>query len=454
MTRALSGLLLVALVFADTPDKGWTEGTPAKGMTQLLAPVEPVPVEVPEALAERIEKPTFVFYFSPTCPHCQATIGEVVELSKAMPDLAFLGLATSRSTPEELEVFARDYSVPFPIVIDTPRGFATQIGARSTPTVVVVEPTRKGFQVTDHYGPWFEGAGTIFRMRRDPASAFSHFEKGRYQGEHVCASCHTEEATSWYMSHHAVAYQTLYTQDRVDDPKCVSCHVVGLGEPSGFELGDHGSPLAGVGCEACHSAGGPHDGERVDATTQCATCHDAEHSIDFSVAKGLPHIDHFVANGMTEQEMQARWTALSKGEAPRPLLAFPEGDNVGPDACVSCHEAEVTAWKSSRHAGAMKLLDPTQATQTDCVGCHATPDASGPPPKTVDGFDTDHGVACESCHGPGEAHVASPSKTNIQGLGDSCPECVLNAICTSCHDTEWDPAWNLEVRKEAIRGHK
>lgn len=453
MSRVLAGLLFIGLVFAGSPDRGWKEGTVAKGTAGLLAPVAPVPVEVPEALQPHITKPTFVFYFSPGCPHCQATIGEVIELSEKLPDIAFLGLATSRSTPEELEQFRVDYGVPFPMVVDGPRGFAYQIGARSTPTVVLVEPTKKGFQVTDHYGPWFEGASVVFRIRRDPANAFSHFDAGAYQGDYACGACHVEEAQSWNLSHHAVAYRTLWTQERTSEPECVGCHVTGMGE-GGFEMGHDGSVFAGVGCEACHGPSGPHDGERVDAATMCETCHDADHSIDFSVEKGLPHIDHFLANGMTDAEQEVRWMALAQGTAPRPLLAFPEGDNVGPDACASCHEEAVTAWKSSGHAGAMKHLDATQAGQVECVSCHATPDASGAPPKTVEGFDVDHGVACESCHGPGEAHVAAPSKTNIQGLGESCPECVLDAICTSCHDTEWDPAWNLEVRTEAIRGHK
>jgi hypothetical protein len=30
------------------------------------------------------------------------------------------------------------------------------------------------------------------------------------------------------------------------------------------------------------------------------------------------------------------------------------------------------------------------------------------------------------------------------GLGDSCPVCVIEAVCTSCHTTGWDPLWDLD----------
>ena len=452
MFRVLLALLVLAIA---APPHGWTEGTVAKGTSAVLTPLTPVPVEVPEPeLARMIDKPTFIFYFSPNCPHCQETVGEIVGLHEKHPEMHFVGLATSRSTPEELEWFRTTFKVTFPLILGQPQGFATRIGARSTPTVAVVEPTEDGFQVIDHYGPWFEGASLIFEMRRDPDNAFSQFEPGHYQGDYACGTCHVEEAQSWNLTHHWIAYYTLEKQEKTDDAECVGCHVVGLGEPTGFELGDHGSVLTGVGCEACHSAGGPHDGERVDAADQCVRCHDADHSIDFSVAKGLPHIDHFRANTLTEQEQESIRRAIFQGEAPRPLLAFPLGDNVGPDACQDCHKAEVKAWKKSGHADAMGHLKGEDASNVACVSCHATPSASGPLPQELWGFDVDHGVACESCHGPGEEHVASPTASNIQGLGESCPECVLEAICTSCHDTEWDPSWDLHTRMDQAKGHK
>lgn len=451
MSRALWLLLFVGLALA-TDHRGWTDGTPAAGTPVMLADREAIPVEVPAWVVERVKGPTFVYYFSPACPHCQSTIGGVVELAAANPDVAFLGISTGRATEAEVAAFKVEYVVPFDILIDQPQGFAYSIGARSTPTVLVLEPVEGGVVATDYYSPWVQGNPILFEMRRAPSEAFSRFEKGVYQGDYACGGCHTEEARSLTLTHHAIAYQTLYVRDEQTRTECVGCHVTGLGSESGFQMGQHDSILAGVGCEACHSPGGPHDGEVVDAKEACVSCHDAEHSIAFSVEKGLPHIDHFLANALTEAEQQARWMELATGEAKRPLLAFPEGKNVGAEACASCHADEVAAWKDSRHAHAFDRLSKREGQTLECVSCHATPDAGGAPPKEVAAYTP--GVGCESCHGPGEAHVAAPTSTNIQGLGESCPECVIEAVCTTCHTKEWDAAWSLDVRMESIQGHK
>ena len=63
----------------------------------------------------------------------------------------------------------------------------------------------------------------------------------------------------------------------------------------------------------------------------------------------------------------------------------------------------------------------------------------------------EEGVGCEACHGPGGAHVKEPTKDNIVGLGSSCPECVIEAICTSCHTPKWDASWDLQTRMRALQ---
>jgi hypothetical protein len=87
-----------------------------------------------------------------------------------------------------------------------------------------------------------------------------------------------------------------------------------------------------------------------------------------------------------------------------------------------------------------------------CVRCHASPKAhGGPAPSTLEAFAVTEGVGCESCHGPGGAHVAAGGgKGNIEGLGEDCPVCVLEALCTSCHTGQWDPQWNLETRLKQV----
>ncbi|MBW1881789.1 MAG: hypothetical protein JRJ84_25815 [Deltaproteobacteria bacterium] len=198
----------------------------------------------------------------------------------------------------------------------------------------------------------------------------------------------------------------------------------------------------------------------TDATESCSGCHDPKHAIAFSYAKGLPHIDHFRSNGMDDQTWYERRRKLVDGTLPHDLLAFDEGAQVGAAACASCHEAQHTAWKGSAHASAMATLATEEArahaadapTNVACVRCHATADASGPPPSELSRFRLEDGVGCESCHGPGEAHVAAEGGVgNIEALGDDCPVCVLEALCTRCHTAEWDPDWDLSQRMEQVR---
>ena len=95
--------------------------------------------------------------------------------------------------------------------------------------------------------------------------------------------------------------------------------------------------------------------------------------------------------------------------------------------------------------GVLETAKPPKADDPTCVRCHATATASGTPPSNMEGFHVDDGVGCESCHGPGEAHVAAGGAPNtIEGLGDDCPVCVIEAVCTGCHTAEWDPGWELK----------
>ncbi|TNE91522.1 MAG: hypothetical protein EP330_05045, partial [Deltaproteobacteria bacterium] len=234
------------------------------------------------------------------------------------------------------------------------------------------------------------------------------------------------------------------------------------GQPGGWD-GDPGSHLTSVGCEACHGPSGPHDGTATEPRTTCEGCHDEKHSIAFSYDKGLPLIDHYAANGMTDEDFRARLEALGSGRAPRPLLAFAQGKNVGADACKECHAEEHASWSASPHASAMdalaqaypskELAEGEAAGKAECVQCHATAKTSGPPPKEVENFHVGEGVSCESCHGPGETHVAEGGgKDNIEGLGEDCPVCVIEAVCTSCHTPDWDATWDLDTHLPKV-GH-
>ena len=107
--------------------------------------------------------------------------------------------------------------------------------------------------------------------------------------------------------------------------------------------------------------------------------------------------------------IQARDQSGTKPAAPPANQAA--GDYVGEDTCVTCHEAE---GKSIRHTLHGKAENPR------------TPEAA-------------HG--CETCHGPGKAHVDDPSKPESIRRFPSMASRDVSDVCLTCHSrgnhTQW-----------------
>jgi thiol-disulfide isomerase/thioredoxin len=313
-----AAVLLAGWAAADGVDaRGWTSGQKAAGTATVLGAVapEPVVVTLPKAMAKAIKGPTLLVYFSPTCPHCRHVAAELVELSKRLGDTAtVIGVATSGSKPADIEEFRATYKLPFEIVHDTGGAIGSAMGARSTPSAMLVDRVGAELQATGLWYPYSPGTDALVALRVGGGS-FAAFERDVYQGNPACFSCHVQEAESWLMTHHGAAWGTLVRKGDDDDPKCTGCHVTGAGQPTGWTPGD--DVLTDVGCESCHSAGGPHDGATVDARATCVGCHDAEHSIAFSVEKGLPHIDHFRTNTVTPEAWREVVEAVRGGDAAR-----------------------------------------------------------------------------------------------------------------------------------------
>jgi hypothetical protein len=90
--------------------------------------------------------------------------------------------------------------------------------------------------------------------------------------------------------------------------------------------------------------------------------------------------------------------------------AAPFAGHVGSSRCGACHPSQYARWASTRHATAMQTLEHAEAhTRADCYVCHVT--ATMPPanaatialPASIP--EPFRAVGCESCHGPGAAHV-------------------------------------------------
>jgi thiol-disulfide isomerase/thioredoxin len=461
VTAALIAVFAVSPVSADPTDpRGWTEGgTMAANTGNVIGGVAERPeLPLPDSVARFVKKrPTLLVYFSPTCPHCRAVQPELTDFAGRMrKKIDVVGIAGLGAHAAAVEEYVGTFDVPYRIIVDSDRSIGQAMGVRGTPSALLVERDGDVVRIVQAWYPYVPGSDSLVEMFAGDGP-WAAFRPGEYHGTAVCASCHVEEAESWQLTHHSKAWWTLLEREDQDDPECTGCHVVGAGQPGGWtpEGAEH---LVDVGCEACHSAGGPHDGERVEPRDTCEGCHDDKHSIAFSYEKGLPLIDHYRATPMDEAAFHAARSALFDGTAPRALLAFADGAFVGSDRCQSCHEAEHAQWGTTPHARAMGTLaasteHPGADTDVACVQCHASPTRSGPPSPNLADYRVAESVGCESCHGPGEAHVAAGGGTdNIQGLGESCPVCVLEAICTSCHTSQWDPNWDLDARLPAV-GH-
>lgn len=105
-----------------------------------------------------------------------------------------------------------------------------------------------------------------------------------YVGSDRCKGCHATEYVQWQSTPHANAFKTLIERRRNHSPRCVSCHVVGFQEASGYTIGQKQQHLINVGCESCHGPGGAHVANasaarfvKVDMAT-CSSCHTPDHS--------------------------------------------------------------------------------------------------------------------------------------------------------------------------------
>ena len=129
-----------------------------------------------------------------------------------------------------------------------------------------------------------------------------------YVGSEQCRSCHSEAYDIWERSKHATAWTTLergeierYHAPVTQYPDCISCHVVGFREKSGFVNIKQTPHLGGVGCERCHGPGSAHVadpqikmgkvGNGLPAMV-CTQCHDFEQSPDFDYRQRWATIKH------------------------------------------------------------------------------------------------------------------------------------------------------------------
>jgi Cytochrome c554 and c-prime len=119
---------------------------------------------------------------------------------------------------------------------------------------------------------------------------------------------------------------------------------------------------------------------------------------------------------------------------------------VGSDRCQSCHPQAFDTWKKTKHSSAFAQLETLgKSLHLECVSCHVTGWQQPGGVCRIDKMEARKNVGCESCHGPGSAHVLSPKTDNVKRQ-------VAQAVCIQCHNAENSPHFDWQAYLPHILG--
>jgi predicted CXXCH cytochrome family protein len=112
--------------------------------------------------------------------------------------------------------------------------------------------------------------------------------------------------------------------------------------------------------------------------------------------------------------------------------------------CSNCHVTQHAKWVVTKHAAAWKTLATSGSMVGLCQACHSVNNLGNPVTDTIAGFrstkDTRyHDVQCESCHGPGLAHVTAPARGQmLPSIRADTGKAITNG-CSECHSGTHHP---------------
>jgi predicted CXXCH cytochrome family protein len=123
--------------------------------------------------------------------------------------------------------------------------------------------------------------------------------------------------------------------------------------------------------------------------------------------------------------------------------------------CGNCHVSQQNQWVQTAHADAFDAAAELAPAQAEiCAVCHGVSargnDADGPGGWVATREERYHDVQCESCHGPGEAHVRNPDGgTATAMLARVNAGIDMTGTCMECHSGFHHPY----VEEWAASGH-
>lgn len=234
---------------------------------------------------------------------------------------------------------------------------------------------------------------------------------GGYVTSDQCQSCHPNQYDSWHRSFHRRMTQPATPENVVADFRDTRVQWQGRT----YELKRRGREFRVARLEGAVSApaqgGGTEEEQRIGMVTGShhmqvfwVPAHSGNAQLDFPLA-------YLIAD--------ARWvpfqdTFLHAPQAPQPLLAWH-------GSCVLCHSVAGQPREDAR----------TRAADTQ-VG--------------------ELGIACESCHGPGESHIQANlnpwRRYRLHRTGEADPTIVnprrlsprlASQVCGQCHSIKWTP---------------
>ena len=423
-------------------------------------------------LASLRGQPIVLIFFLSTCPHCHYALEFLKSELPKMPEEQrpqLIGVSVAGSPSAVADTLQEQGLDFFPVLLDLDGALRAKYGVvAGVPDTFVIDGA--GTIVSRMRGWRDDRDPALLRMRlariaKQPVPLLLH--STGYSGSETCGVCHEKEHDTWILSSHAHAFDTLVRHGADANPECVGCHVVGFGKPGGYTISPRTPDFENVGCETCHGRGGPHlSPDFVTAGNYepvCATCHDQKHSLGFEYASFLPKVSHAANAELAALPLEKRRALLAGRAGPRSGLLPTNAEYVGSDACRSCHEKEFATWVASPHGNSLASLEAKgEANNPTCQRCHVTAmglpggfpaHASDATAKTSEA-PADHAdlarVGCESCHGPGGAHIGenAPRIGTIVSLGDKCDSCVILQICGGCHDQDNDPGFEFAVQEK------